>query len=152
MGRKAIFVYLVLFLYIVPSFFQIWCSTYSYSMICCQFFIPLWTLSYTETKKYPNDLSISSVKRLFWNQNLKMIPSEYRDILYVILKILNRSLKWRTVHLWTPTGSASTSRQSWTLKKTARFSSKTVVFFERSTLTAGMFESSRSSETCCTSF
>ena len=58
-----------------------------------------------------------------------MIPSEYRDILYVILKILNRSLKWRTVRLWTPTGSASTSRQSWTLKKTARFSSKTEVFF-----------------------
>ena len=53
-----------------------------------------------------------------------MIPSEYRDILYVILKILNRSLKWRTVRFWTPTGSASTGRQSWTFKKNLRFSIK----------------------------
>ena len=51
---------------------------------------------------------------------------------------MNRSSKWGTVRLWTPTGSASTSRQSWTLKKPARFSSKTEVFFERSTLTAGI--------------
>ena len=57
-----------------------------------------------------------------------MIPSEYRDILYVILKILNRSLKWRTVRLWTPTGSASTSRQSWMFEKNLRFNTKTEVF------------------------
>ncbi len=31
-------------------------------------------------------------------------------------------------------------------------STKTEVFFERSTLTAGIFESSGSLETCCTSF
>ena len=92
------------------------------------------------------------IKWLFWNRNLKMIPSEYRDILYVILKILNRSLKWRTVRFWTPTGSASTSRQIWTFEKNARFSSKTEVFFERSTLTAGGGRSSGSSETYCTSF
>ena len=46
------------------------------------------------------------IKWLYWNQNLKKIPSEYRDILYVILKILNRSLKWRTVCLCTLTGSS----------------------------------------------
>ena len=37
-------------------------------------------------------------------------------------------------------------------EKTARFSSKTEVFFERSTLTAGGGRSSGSSETYCTSF
>ena len=58
-----------------------------------------------------------------------MIPSEYRNILYLILKILNRSLKWGTVRLWTPTGSKDTSRQSWTLKKNVRFSTKTNFFF-----------------------
>ena len=57
-----------------------------------------------------------------------MIPSEYRDILYLILKVLNRPLKWDTVGLWTPTGSASTGRQSWRFEKNLRFSTKTNVF------------------------
>ena len=108
--------------------------------------------SYTEMKKYPNDLPISSIKRLFWNRNLKMIPSEYSYITYLILKVLNRPLKWGTARLWTPTGFKNTSRQSWTFEKNLCFSTKTEVFFERSTLTAGIFESSGSSRTCCTSF
>ena len=43
------------------------------------------------------------------------MPSEYRAILYLILKVLNRPLKWDTARFWTPPGSAFTSRQSWTL-------------------------------------
>ena len=58
------------------------------------------------------------VKWLFWNQNLKMMPSEYRVILYLILKVLNRPLKWDTARLWTPTGFKNTSHQSWTFEKT----------------------------------
>ena len=92
------------------------------------------------------------VKWLFWNRNLKTIPSEYEDILYIILKVLNRPLKWDKARLWTPTGSASTSHQSWTFEKNACFSTKTEVFFERSTLTAGGGRSSGSSETYSISF
>ena len=89
------------------------------------------------------------VKWLFWNRNLKTIPSEYKDILYIIL---NRPLKWDRARLWTPPGSASTSRQSWMFEKNLCFTTKTNVFFERSTLTASIFESSGNSETYCTSF
>ena len=60
-----------------------------------------------------------------------MIPSEYRDITYLILKVLNRPLKWSTARLWTPTGFKNTSRQSWTFGKNLDFST-TEVFFERS--------------------
>ena len=152
-------------------------------------------------------LPFLGVKWLFWNRNLKTIPSEHKDILYLILKVLNRPLKWDstslnsswiglhqpsklnvvrfssktevffehstltacifgsswssvlnrplkwgTARLWTPTGFKNTSRQSWTFEKNLCFSTKTEVFFKRSTLTAGIFESSGSSETCCTSF
>ena len=127
-----------------------------------------------QTTKYPNRLKIQAthtvypklhwvqkisahswflgVKWLFWNRNLKTIPSEYRDILYLILKVLIRSLKWGTVRLWTPTGCKDTSRQSWTFEKNLSFTTKTSAFFERSTLTADGGRSRRSSETCCISF
>ena len=72
---------------------------------------------YTPPKKYPDTLPISSIKRLFWNGNLKMIPSEYRNVIYLILKVLNRPFKWDTLRLWTSTGLKNTSRRSWTLKK-----------------------------------
>ena len=80
-------------------------------------------------KKVSAHLRFLWVKRLFWNRNLKMIPLEYNDMLYLILKILNRSLKWGTARLWTPTGSASTSRQSWTFEKNLCFTTKTSGFF-----------------------
>ena len=77
---------------------------------------------YTPPKKYPDTLPISSIKRLFWNRNLKMIPSEYSYITYLILKVLNRPLKWGTARLWTPTGWKNTSRQKWTFEKNLSFS------------------------------
>ena len=103
-------------------------------------------------EKIAAPLPFLGVKWLFWNRNLKMIPSEYRDILYLILKILIRPLEWGTARFWTPTGFKNTSRQSWTFEKNLHFTTKTNVFLERSTLTAGIFTSSRSSETYCTSF
>ena len=54
-----------------------------------------------------------------------MIPSEYMDITYLILKVLNRPLKWGTARLWTPTGFKNTSRQSWTFEKNLCFTTKT---------------------------
>ena len=113
-------------------------------------FSGIWALHWVQ--KISGRTRFLGVKWLFWNRNLKTIPSEYRDILYLILKVLIRSLKWGTVRLWTPTGCKDTSRQSWRFEKNVRFRSKTEVFFERSTLTAGIFESSGSSETYCTSF
>ena len=89
-------------------------------------------MAYTPDGKSRHLWPISSIKRLFWNQNLKMIPSEYRDITYLILKVLNRSLKWGTVGLWTPTGWKNTSRQSWTFEKNLSFSitpPKVVTFY-----------------------
>ena len=65
---------------------------------------------------------------------------------------LIRPLKWGTVCLWTPSGSKNTSRQSWTIEKNVRFSTKSDVFFDHSTLTAGIFGTSGSSDTLCTSF
>ena len=65
---------------------------------------------------------------------------------------LIRPLKWGTVCLWTPTGSKNTSRQSWTIEKYVRFSTKSDVFFDRSSLMAGIFGTSGSSETLYTSF
>ena len=65
---------------------------------------------------------------------------------------LIRPLKWATVCLWTPSGSKNTSRQSWSIEKNVRFSTKSDVFFDCSTLTAGIFGTSGSSETYCTSF
>ena len=50
-----------------------------------------------------------------------------------------RPLKWGTLRLWTPTGSKMANRQSWKNKKPVHFSTKTDVFFDRSTLMAGMF-------------
>ena len=65
--------------------------------------------------KVTDRLPFLGVKWLFWNRNIKTIPSEYKDILNLILKVLNRPLKWDTARLWTPPGLASTSHQSWTL-------------------------------------
>ena len=79
-------------------------------------------------------------------------PVGDRNVLYFILKVLNRSLKWDTVHLWTPTEFKDIGRQSLTFEKNLRFSTKMEGFFERSNLTAGVFESSGSSETYCISF
>ena len=111
-----------------------------------------WSFLIQWDKKISGQSRFLGVKWLFWNQNLKTIPLEYRDILYFILKVLIRPLKWGTVHLWTPTGFQNTSHKSWTFEKNLRFTPKMNVFFERSTLTAGLFTSSRSSETYCTSF
>ena len=47
------------------------------------------------------------------------------DITYLILKVLNRPLKWGTARLWTPTGFKNTSRQSWTFEKNLCFTTKT---------------------------
>ena len=91
-------------------------------------------------------------KRLFWNGFLRPIQEEYRYVLYLILTVLKRPLKWDRARLWTPTGSASTGRQSWMCEKNLRFSTETEVFFERSTLTAGGGRSSGSSKTCSISF
>ena len=96
--------------------------------------------------------SLVRCKMAFLKWTWRPIQWKYWNVLYLILKVLNRPLKWDTVRLWTPTGFKDTGRQSWTFEKNLRFSTKMEVFFERSTLTAGIFESSGSSETYCISF
>ena len=78
--------------------------------------------TYSETKKYPG--SFLGVKWPFSIWPWRPTQEEYRNVLYLILKILNRPLKWDRARLWTPTGSASTGRQSWTFEKNLRFSTK----------------------------
>ena len=80
-------------------------------------FLALEPLELHRRAKVTDRLPFLGVKWLFWNRNLKTIPLEYKDILYIILKVLNRPLKWDRARLWTPTRLASTSLQIWTLKK-----------------------------------
>ena len=63
-----------------------------------------------------------------------------------------RELRGPSVCLWTPIASKNTGRQSWKNEKNLRFPYLNGLFFDRSTLTAGIFGTSRSSETLCTSF
>ena len=67
-----------------------------------------------------------------------------------------RPLKWGTVRLWTPSGSKMASRQSWKNEEKVRLSkealTKTDFVYTLSTLTAGHFWTTGSSETYCTSF
>ena len=62
-----------------------------------------------------------------------------------------RPLKWGTLCLWTPTGSKMASRQIWKNEKKVRLSkvalTKTDFVYTLSTLTAGHFVTSGSSET-----
>ena len=81
------------------------------------------TFSYTQMSKSNGPIAVFqgvlAWKRLFWNGFLRPIQEEYRYVLYLILTVLKRPLKWDRARLWTPTGSASTGRQSWTFEKTS---------------------------------
>ena len=87
---------------------------------------------YTHKDKSNGQIALFRCKMAFLKWMWRPIQLEYRNVLYLILKVLNRPLKWDTVRLWIPTGSVSTSRQSWTFEKKLRFSTETSVFFERS--------------------
>ena len=83
-------------------------------------------------------------KRVWWKVNVLSHTWPVGSTLPLV-----KPLKRGTLSLWTP---SQASRQSRKNEKNVRFSTKTNIFFDHSTLTSCIFGTTGSSETSCTSF